>query len=205
MLFNLLTDIIIKIYDILKYFVSMPDYRISQHSMEYFLKDTRPPMDIHDEFWEKESKEWESGVESYFVDVSDTDIKSSDNIPDNVSKTINRVKYWYNDKLYKYITYDTKVTWPPKETSGMTFNMPLISAHLIDQDDKPMKDVLNKIKRYAGPRGNFHGQEVKISDMLYYDIETLKKFYPKIKLKNVLGLTKIVSTTEDCITDLRIP
>ena len=124
---------------------------------------------------------------------------------ENIKKTINRVKYWYNDKLYKYITYDTKLTWPPKETSGMTFNMPLTSAHLIDPDDKPMKDVLNKIKRYAGPRGNFHGQEVKISDMLYYDIETLKEFYPKIKLKNVLGLTKIVSTTEDCITDLRIP
>ncbi len=205
MLFNLLTDIIIKIYDILKYFVSMPDYRISQHSMEYFLKDTNPPMDIHDEFWYRESKEWEDGVESYFVDLSDVDIKSKNNIPSNVSKTINRVKYWYNDKLYKYITYDKKIVWPPKETSGMTFNMPLISAHLLDPDDKPMKDVLNKIKRYAGPRGNFHGQKVKISDMLYYDIETLKEFYPKIKLKNVLGLTKIVSTTEGYITDLRIP
>ena len=205
MLFNLLTDIIIKIYDILKYFVSMPDYRISQHSMEYCLKDTNPPMDIHDEFWYRESKEWEDGVESYFVDLSDVDIKSKNNVPSNVSKTINRVKYWYNDKLYKYITYDKKIVWPPKETSGMTFNMPLISAHLLDPDDKPMKDVLNKIKRYAGPRGNFHGQKVKISDMLYYDIETLKEFYPKIKLKNVLGLTKIVSTTEGYITDLRIP
>jgi len=72
----------------------------------------------------------------------------------------------------------------------------------MDIDDKPAKDVLGKIKRYAGPRGDFHRENVKISDMLYYDIDTLKTMYPTIKLTNVLGKVKSVSTVHDYVTDL---
>ena len=93
--------------------------------------------------------------------------------------------------------------WPPKRVPGIVFHMPLVSAQLMDIDDKPVKDVLNKIKRYAGPRGDFHGNKnVKISDMLYYDVDTLRTMYPTIKLKNVLGKVKSVSTVDDYVTDL---
>ena len=95
--------------------------------------------------------------------------------------------------------------WPPPRKSGVVFNIPIVSATLIDSDDKPVKDLLNKIRRYAGPRNDFHNQKVKISDMLYYDIETLENEYPRIKLKNILGMKKIVSTADDYITDLRVP
>ena len=36
-------------------------------------------------------------------------------------------------------------------------------------------------------------------------METLKNDFPKIKLKNALGMTKYVSTVDGCITDLRVP
>jgi hypothetical protein len=79
-----------------------------------------------------------------------------------------------------------------------------MSAQLMDADDKPVKDVLGKIRRYAGPRGDFHGEKVKISDMLYYDMDTLKTMYPNIRLKNVFGKTKTVSTITGYITDLTV-
>jgi hypothetical protein len=109
------------------------------------------------------------------------------------------------DKMYKFLTYDMNHKWPPENTPGMVFNIPIVSAQLLDSDDKPVKDLLNKIKRYAGPRGDFYGQKVKISDMLYYDKEMLEQELPYIKIKNALGLTKTLSTESDYITDLRIP
>ena len=95
--------------------------------------------------------------------------------------------------------------WPPPRKSGVVFNMPIVSAVLLDSDDKPVKDLLNKIQRYAGPRKDFHNEKVKIRDMLYYDIDTLENEFPKIKLKSAIGMTKIVSTVDGCITDLRVP
>ena len=123
-------------------------------------------------------------------------------VPERVEKAIIRIKYWYNDKLYKYLTYDTKHEWPPKQGKDIVFNVPLVSAHLVDADDKPVKDILGKVKRYAGPRGDFHGEKVKISDMLYYDMDTLKTMYPAIKLRNIFGKVKIVSTITGYVTDL---
>ena len=95
--------------------------------------------------------------------------------------------------------------WPPERKNVIIFNIPIVSAVLLDSDDKPVKDLLNKIRRYAGPRKDFHNEKVKIKDMLFYDIDTLENDFPKIKLKNALGMTKYVSTVDGCITDLRVP
>ena len=107
--------------------------------------------------------------------------------------------------MYKYLVNDLVHKWPPESDKGFIFNIPIISAILLDSDDKPVKDLLNKIKRYAGPRGDFHDENVKISDMLYYDDDTLELEYPSIRLKNAIGMVKKVSTVDGYITDLRIP
>jgi len=203
MLFNLLTNVIIWVYDTLKYITSRPDYKIADTSMEYFLDTTKTPTDL-DEFWEEEREEWDGETESYFKTLNFTEYKNT-SVPENVTKTLVRIKYWYNDTMYKYLTCNMNHEWPPERTQGIVFNVPIVLAQLLDSDDKPVKDLLNKIKRYAGPRGDFHNEKVKISDMLYYDMETLETEYPKIKLKNALGMTKIVSTIDGYVTDLRVP
>jgi len=81
----------------------------------------------------------------------------------------------------------------------------LSSAWIVDHDDKPQVDITEKVKRYAGPRNDFHGQEVALKDFLYYTTKTLEKKFPKIMLTNSLGMKKLVLTTEDVTTDLRIP
>jgi len=203
MLGNLLTNVIIWIHGILKSINSKPDYKIADTSMEYFLDTTKTPSNL-DDFWEEEHDEWDGETETFYKDLNFVEYKNT-SIPENVTKTIIRIKYWYNDILYKYLTNNMEHTWPPERKSGVVFNIPIVSAQLLDSDDKPVRDLLNKIRRYAGPRGDFHNQKVKISDMLYYDLEMLESQYPKIKLKNALGMTKIVNTVDGFVTDLRVP
>ena len=206
MLRNLLTNVILWIHGTVKSIVSVPDYKIIDTSMEYFL-DTNmkiPLPEELDEFWGKESEEWDEETESFFKTLNFTDYKNT-KIPENVTKTLVRVKYWYDNKVYKYLTYDMNHPWPPPQENGFMFNIPIVSAVLLDSDDKPVKDILNKIRRYSGPRKDFHNEKIKISDMLYYDIETLENDFPKIKLKNVFGISKTVSTVDGYVTDLRVP
>jgi len=202
MLRNLLTTVIIWIYDTYKNFVSIPNHRVLHSSMEYFI-DGRNPHLIEGEFWADEAKKWDGLFDEHYVETKGMTYRGY-MPPTNVNKTIIRIKYWYNDKLYKYLTYNTGHEWPPKETKEIVFSIPIVSAHLVDADDKPVKDVLRKIKRYAGPRGDFHGENVKISDMLYYDMDTLKTMYPAIKLRNLFGRVKTVSTITGNITDLTV-
>lgn len=203
MLRNLLTTVIIWIYDTYKNFVSIPNYRIQHASMEYFIdKDATYSIDGQ-VFWAEESKNWDGLFEEHYVVMKD-DLYRKEQIPENIKKSITRVKYWYNDKLYKYVTYNPKHEWPPVGEPGVVFSVPLSSAYLLDADDKPVKDILGKIKRYAGPRGDFHGENLYIRDLLYYDEDTLKNSYPKIKITNIFGKSKTVSTVRDFITDLRV-
>ena len=202
MLRNLLTTVIICIYDTYKNFVSIPNHRILQSSMEYFI-DNRNPHLVEGEFWKNETKKWDGLFDEHYIETKGMTYRGY-RPPTNVNKTIIRIKYWYNDKLYKYLTYNTGHEWPPKQCNDMIFNIPLVSAYLLNEEGKPVKDVLRKIKRYSGPRGDFHGEKVKISDMLYYDMETLKTMYPAIKIRNVFGETKTVNTVDGYITDLYV-
>lgn len=203
MIRNLLTSVIVWIHQTLKSINAKPDYKIIDVSMEYYLDITKTPYEL-DDFWESEHEEWDGETEEFYKDLNTINYKNTD-IPNNVTKTTVRIKYWYNDIMYKYLTYDMNHKWPPERKSGVVFNIPIVSAQLLDSDDKPVKDLLNKIRRYAGPRCDFYNQHVKINDMLYYDIETLGNEYPKIKIKNALGMIKTVSTVDGYLTDLRVP
>ena len=181
MILNLLTTVILWVYDRIKCITAKPDYTISHQSMEYTIDSDTTDGELMG-FWKDEShEEWYDGIDSFYKNLNGIDYMNVET-PTNVTKIILRIKYWYNDKMYKFLSNDMNHEWPPKRVPGIVFHMPLISAQLMDIDDKPVKDVLNKIKRYAGPRGDFHGNKnVKISDMLYYDDETLQSDYPSIK------------------------
>lgn len=205
MIINLLTNVIIWVYDRIKFLTAKPDYMIIDRSLEYDIDNSIIPEEL-DGFWEDEcNNEWDGETKNFYKNLTNIDYKNT-SIPNNVTKMIIRIKYWYNDKMYKFLTNDLNHEWPPEQVSGIVFNMPIVRAQLLDSDDKPVKDVLNKIKRYAGPRGDFYGDKTtKIRDMLYYDDETLKLDYPTIKLKSALGIIKKVDTENGRIINLRIP
>jgi len=68
-----------------------------------------------------------------------------------------------------------------------------------------MRNITEKVKRYSGPRNDFHGQNVPLEHFLYYDRDVLEDRFPKIILSNTLGMKKTLSTLDDCTTDLQIP
>jgi hypothetical protein len=81
----------------------------------------------------------------------------------------------------------------------------LSSAWIVDHDDKPTRDITEKVKRYSGPRNDFHGQKVPLKDFLFYEKDVLKDKFPKIILSNTLGMKKALSTLDDFTTNLQIP
>jgi len=183
----------------------VPDFKIVSRELEYMIDPSIEYTVQEGGFWDKESKDWKSNIlDTYFVDVTNVQYYN-EKTPENVKKAILRIKYWYGNKQYKFITNDIESKWPVTFNNAISFSIPLISATLLDVNNEPVRDITNKVRRYSGPKNDFHGQDVPIKDMLYYEEETLKNEYPKIKLVNAIGMTKTVSSYEDVITSLRIP
>ena len=116
-----------------------------------------------------------------------------------------RIKYYYNGHIYSAISNDINFRPGENESSAMHFSIPLSSAWIVDHDDKPMRNITEKVKRYSGPRCDFHEQKVPLEHLLYYDKDVLKDRFPKIILSNTLGMKKVLNTLEDYTTSLQIP
>jgi|TARA_B100001142_G_scaffold186517_1_gene185695 hypothetical protein len=197
MLFKLLSIV----FFIFRKLTTYPDYYITSEEIEYELeRDIK--YQVEDKFWEDESKSWDGILDQYHVNVTGKKFRHT-SIPQNVKYVILRISYSFNGHIYKAITND--INFKPGEDTDttMSFNVPLTSAWLVDHDDKPVRDVTEKVKRYIGPRGDFHKQNVSLYHFLYYDIETLEERFPKIIVKNTLGMKKVISTINGFTTDLR--
>ena len=187
---------------IVKFFFHKHDFTVVSRQIEYRVNhDAKYETD--DPFWENERSEIEPHTEYYIASLDmNTKIPKP---PDAVDEIIIRVKYWYNNKIYKYMTYNVDYVWPPKKMNRMSFHIPLVNAQLLGSDGKPVKDILEKIRRYAGPYSDFYGEKIKIRHMFYFDRNVLKCIFPKIKIKNCIGAIKIVDTCEGDLTDLQLP
>jgi len=199
MLFKLLSNVLYYY----KKLTTPRDYSIISEELEYKI-DYRMKYQVEDEFWEKESKHWDGVLDEFHSYVTGKQFRRTI-VPQNVKNVTLRIKYWYDGRIYKAISNDINFIPGKNESEGMNFSIPLSSAWIVDHDDKPQVNITEKVKRYAGPRNDFHGQEVPLKDFLYYDTKTLQKKYPKVLLSNSLGMKKILLTTEDVTSDLRIP
>lgn len=186
-----------------KKFTTYPDYHIISEELEYKI-DYRIKYYIEDDFWLQESKDWDGVLEEFYVLATGKNFRNTI-IPQNVKNLVLRVKYWYGGKIYKAISTDIKFKPGEKDHNGMNFTIPITNAVLVDHDDKPRVDITEKVKRYAGPRNDFHGERVPLQSFLYYTKKMLEKKYPKIIISNSLGMKKILLTTEDFTSNLRIP
>jgi hypothetical protein len=205
MISNLLSNLIIWVYGLYRKITDKPDFKIESRSLEYLVDHEKDYTTQKGGFWDKESRTWGDHIlEEYWVDVTNTPYYE-ETIPENVHNIILRIRYWYGNKQYKFITTKVDVDWPVILSEGISFNIPLTSAMLLDYNNKPVRDITSKVKKYAGPKSDFHGEDVPIRDMLRYDRSTLKDEFPKIKLTNAIGMTKTVSSYDDEIKSLRIP
>ena len=199
MLFKLLSNVLY----FYKRLTTPRDYTIISEELEYRV-DYRMKYYIEDQFWEEESKDWDGILDEFYVSVMGRPFRYTV-VPQNVKNLVLRVKYWYGGKVYKAISKDINFIPGQDEKRGMNFSIPLSSVWIVDHDDKPQVNITEKVKRYAGPRNDFHDQDVPLKDFLYYTSKTLNKKFPKIILSNTLGMKKVLLTLEDSTTDLRIP
>jgi len=199
MLFKLLSNVLY----FYKKLTTPRDYTIISEELEYRV-DYRMKYHIEDQFWEEESKDWDGTLDEFYVSAMGRPFRYTV-VPQNVKNLVLRVKYWYGGKVYKAISKDINFIPGQDEKRGMNFSIPLSSVWIVDHDDKPQVNITEKVKRYAGPRNDFHDQDVPLKDFLYYTSKTLNKKFPKIILSNTLGMKKVLLTLEDSTTDLRIP
>jgi hypothetical protein len=200
----MLTKLLSSIFFFYKYLVTPRDYSIISEELEYAVDHDLDYL-IEDDFWMEESKDWEDEIlDQYYTNVTGKKFRHTI-IPQNVKYTVLRVKYYFNGKKYIAISSDINFKPGQGEDSAMHFSIPLSSARIVDHDDKPMRDITEKVKRYSGPRNDFHGQKVPLEHFLFYDKDTLKEKFPKITLSNTLGMKKTLSTLDDFTTNLQIP
>jgi hypothetical protein len=199
MLFKLLSII----FHFFRKLTTYPDYHIVSEELEYEVENTMK-YQVEDEFWRMESKSWDGILKEYCVDVTGKKFRNT-TIPQNVKYVIIRTTYSFNGHLYKSITNDINFKPGEIDDNCMYFNVPLSSVYLLDHNDKPVRNITEKVKRYIGPRNDFHKQRVSLYHFLYYDMETLRNRFPKIKIVNSLGMKKTISTLDGFTTDLRIP
>ena len=200
----MLVKLLSTLYLFYKQIITPRDYSIISEELEYEI-DHDMKYQIEDDFWLEESKDWEDGIlDSYYVNVTGKKFRNTV-LPQNVTQAILRVRYYFNGKEYTAISNDLNFKPGKDEDTSMHFSIPLSSAWIVDHDDKPMRNITEKVKRYSGPRNDFHGQKVPLEHFLYYDRETLEDTFPKIVLSNTLGMKKTLSTLDDFTTDLQIP
>ena len=200
MLFKLLSNL----FYFYKYLTTPRDYSIFSEEIAYEI-DHDMKYQIEDDFWLEESKSWDDGIlDEYYLYAKGKKFRNT-MIPQNIRWVILRVKYYFNGKEYTAISDDINFKPGENEDSAMHFSIPLSSAWVVDHDDKPKRNITEKVKRYSGPRNDFHGQKVPLEHFLYYERDTLEKEFPKIVLTNTLGMKKTLSTLHDFTTDLQIP
>ena len=200
----MLTKLLSSVFFWYKSLVTPRDYTIISEEIEYGIDHDMDYM-IEDDFWLEESKDWEDEIlDEYYVNVTGKKFRHTI-VPQNVKYTILRVNYFFNGHQYVAISDDINFKPGKDEDDAMHFSIPLSSAWIVDHDDKPVRNITEKVKRYSGPRNDFHGQKVPLEHFLYYDREVLKDKYPKIILSNQLGMKKVLSTLDDFTTGLQIP
>tara|TARA_B110000240_G_C13437274_1_gene426427 strand:- start:512 stop:1114 length:603 start_codon:yes stop_codon:yes gene_type:complete len=186
-----------------KQLITPRNYRIISEELEYTI-DHEKDYEVNDDFWKSESKDWIDGIlYNFYLPVTGRNFRNTI-VPKNITKLILRIEYWYDGRVYKAITNDINFEPGKAESNIMNFTIPLSKAWLVDHDDKPIVDITDKVKKYSGPRNNFHGQKVALRDLVYYTETTLQKKYPKIILTNLIGMKKTLFTLEHFTTDLRV-
>lgn len=196
---NFIHKFLINVICFVKGLFRRPDYTIVSRVLEYWV-DNNVDFETSDEFWENQSAEWDEITETYYVNLSENEVIPEP--PKAVKKTMFRIKYVYNNQMYKYITYNRNYEWPPNKCDDIRFSIPISTVYLLDKNCKPVRDLYKKIQRYTGGPHKYC-ENIKIADMLYYSEDALKNCFPKILIKNIFGVSKIVSTVDGYISDLR--
>jgi len=143
------------------------DYTIEKVTLVYTQK--KKPYRKRPGIWDSEQYYWTPEGSTHYVDYT-WYYQNGCWVPDD---TIFKVKYWYQGRLYNFVTRDKDHTWPPVQSKEMKFTLPIVNAVII-KEDGTVVSVNDQIKKTAGPFHNFFNQKLTPYDIIdTYDFNTL--------------------------------
>ena len=108
--------------------------------------------------------------------------------PEYVENIVIETTFWFRGQKKKY--QNTKPVWPPPEcvTRSPSFTVPITSAYLVTLEET--ENVTRKIKKCAGPFGDFYGKKINPMDFfLTWEPNYINKF-DFLEIVDVLGFKK---------------
>lgn len=167
----------------------VPDYTVKGVYMQYSA-DAVFDLDVKNSLWIDEAKYWDSVDTWYDWDLTSVYRKGGidalrqimQNKPDEVNECIMFIRYTYGVKEYTFATRDPEFVWTPDKVwkdDTLKFRFPMSEAWAVDSNGRKVVNITERIRSVAGPRGDFHHQDVHLKHIMGYD-------YPAVQVKNLL-------------------
>jgi len=179
-----LARVLFNLYNYIGSIINKPDHTIERMYIQY-KADMILDVDEADgisSVWEDEAKMWSGTEHWYDWDITRQQKNIHDimaTVPDNVSDFVLFVKYSHGNKSYKYVSESPAFVWPPAN-GGFKFKLPIDEVWATTDSGRKAVDITSTFRKIGGPCGDFHGQDVKIGNVM-------KRDYPKITVINMLG------------------
>jgi len=157
------------------------DYSIKEIRLEYVVESVTYA--VFGKLWEEEEKKWTTLPDIFSVSVKD---KTFLPLPNCVKSPILKIVYFFNNREYVYVTSSMDYEWPPKKVTSMSFVLPIKNAVLLNDDDAPVKNITKQLNEYAGPRCDYHGAPVPLTDMI-------DKPFSKLRVTNIMNQQSVVN------------
>ena len=170
----------------LRRFIAPAKYQIKRVTIEY--DSSGEQCDVESAFWKNEERFWDTEFEENEANITwiYKNRLSVTPYPSCVSNVSYRIAYTHNGTMYKYVTRDPSHQWPPKKMPG--FHPAIREAWVVMYDGENM-NVTEKIKKFAGPNSDFHGETLQLSDVIGEQCVSLK-------ITNILNQSIVVKTGE---------
>lgn len=180
------------IFKVIKEFFMCRNFDVYHASLVYDVqKPETGTLLASSSFWREEQESWgneklsEHWVAVYREYKNGKLFEIMKRAPYFVSNMVLRLNYTYNNKKYKYISNRYPSVWPLPKSIG--FKAPIKEARLVGVTKTT--DVTNKIKKYAGPDYDFHGEEINVRDLFFISLDD----YTFLEITDILNRTKKVN------------
>ena len=191
-LFNYLFEIYVSVRTYLNYLFTPIDYTLYKIRVIFDVTPQSEPQELPTlwQTWEPDADETET-YKSYLYHPA-THIDSLEDListaPDCIDNIVIETTFWFRGNKKKY--QNTKPIWPPPECviRSPSFTVPIKSAHLVTLGET--ENVTRKIKKFAGPFGDFYGKKINPMDFfLTWEPDYINRF-DFLEITNVLGFKK---------------
>lgn len=168
----------------------VPDYTVNGVYMQYSA-DATFDLEGKSPLWIEEAKYWDSVDAWYDWDLTSVYRKGGigalrdimQNKPDEVNECVIFIRYTYGVREYTFATRDPEFKWTPDkvwENETVKFRFPLSEVWAVDGNGRRVVNITDQVKKIAGPRGDFHHQDVLLKHIMSHD-------YPKVEVVTMLN------------------